>query len=43
MNILSPENYIESINSYTEQDWKPLFELIPEIKKLTNSVMIQKH
>ena len=30
--VLSEENYIEKINSYTIQDWLPLFDLIPEIE-----------
>ena len=36
MQVLKPENYIEKINSYTEQDWKPLFDLIPEIETTKN-------
>lgn len=34
MNLLKPDNYIEKINSYTEQDWQPLLELIPKIEKI---------
>lgn len=34
MNVLRPDNYIEKINSYTEQDWQPLLELIPKIEKI---------
>lgn len=34
MNVLKPDNYIEKINSYTEQDWQPLLDLIPEIEKV---------
>lgn len=30
---LKSKNYIEKINSFTKQDWKPLLDLIPEIKK----------
>jgi hypothetical protein len=29
--VLTKENYIEKIYSYTELDWKPLLDLIPEI------------
>jgi len=32
MNVLKPDNYIERINSYTGQDWKPLLDLIPKIE-----------
>jgi hypothetical protein len=31
--ILNDKNHREKIESYNEQDWKPLFELIPEIEK----------
>ncbi len=31
--ILNTENYIEKINALTQQDWKPLLDLIPEIEK----------
>lgn len=31
MNVLTHDNYIERINSYTELDWKPLLDLIPDI------------
>jgi len=34
MHVLKPDNYIEKINSYTEHDWKPLLNLIPEIEKV---------
>ncbi len=34
MSVLKPENYIERINSYSERDWKPLIDLIPEIEKV---------
>ena len=34
MNVLKPENYINRINSYSEKDWKPLLDLIPEIEKV---------
>jgi len=34
MNVLKPDNYIEKINSYTEQYWQPLLDLIPEIEKV---------
>jgi len=34
MQVLKPENYIERINSYSEQDWKPLLGLIHEIKRI---------
>jgi hypothetical protein len=30
---LNSENYIEKINAFTDQDWKPLLDLIPEIEK----------
>jgi hypothetical protein len=30
---LNPENYIEKINAFTQEDWKPLLDLIPEIEK----------
>ena len=29
--VLTDKNYKKKINSYTELDWKPLLELIPEI------------
>ena len=31
--ILTKENYLENINSFSELNWKPLIELIPEIEK----------
>ncbi len=34
MNVLKPHNYIERINSYTEQDWKPLLDLIIDIEQV---------
>ena len=34
--ILNDENHREIIESYSEQDWKPLFDLIPEIEKTSN-------
>ena len=34
MKVLKPDNYIEKINSYTEQDWQPLLDLIPEIERI---------
>ena len=34
MDVLKPDNYIERINSYTDQDWKPLLDLIPKIEKV---------
>jgi len=34
MQVLNPENYIERINSYSEQDWKPILGLIQEIEKV---------
>jgi hypothetical protein len=30
---LNSENYIEKINAFTQQDWKPLLDLITEIEK----------
>lgn len=30
--VLEEENHIEVINSYTEEDWAPLLELIPGIE-----------
>lgn len=33
MKVLKDDNYREKINSYTEQDWKPLFNLIPLIEQ----------
>ncbi len=32
MNLLKPDNYIEKIHSYSQQDWIPLLELIPKIE-----------
>lgn len=29
---LNSENYIEQINAFTQEDWKPLLDLIPEIE-----------
>lgn len=34
MDVLKPENYIESINSYSKLDWKPLLDLITKIEKV---------
>jgi hypothetical protein len=34
MQVLKPENYIERINTYSEQDWKPLLGLMQEIEKV---------
>lgn len=34
MIVLSDKNYIEKIQSYSEQDWKPLLDLIPKIDKV---------
>ena len=34
MKELKSGNYIEKINSYTQQDWKPLLDLIPKIEKV---------
>jgi len=34
MKVLKPDDYIEKINSYSEQDWKPLLDLIPKIEKV---------
>ncbi len=31
--ILNTENYIEKINAFTQEDWKPLLDLIPELEK----------
>ena len=31
--ILNERNCAERINSYTQEDWQPLFKLIPEIEK----------
>lgn len=31
--MLSEENHVELINSYTREDWQPLLELIPQIEK----------
>jgi hypothetical protein len=31
--IPNTENYIEKINAFTQQDWKPLLDLIPELEK----------
>jgi hypothetical protein len=42
MNILKPENYIDKINSYTKQDWKPILDLIPEIEKVEKFGKISK-
>ncbi|HNR41480.1 MAG TPA: DUF6508 domain-containing protein [Bacteroidales bacterium] len=33
MKVLKDDNYREKINSYTKQDWKPLFDLIPLIEQ----------
>jgi hypothetical protein len=32
--ILKEDNYKEIINSYSQEDWKPLLELIPKIEKV---------
>ena len=32
--VLKEHNYLERINSYTMEDWKPLLKLIPEIEKV---------
>ena len=32
MNLLKPNNYIEKIHSYSQQDWLPLLDLIPKIE-----------
>jgi len=32
--VIKPENFPERINSYSEQDWKPLLDLIPKIEKV---------
>jgi len=34
MNVLKSENYIEKINSYTKEQWKPLIDLITKIEKV---------
>ena len=34
--LLNDQNCAERINSYTREDWQPLFELIPEIEKTTS-------
>ena len=34
MKLLNPDNYIKKINSYTEEEWKPLLDLIPVIEKV---------
>ena len=31
--ILKQDNYIQTINSYTHSDWKPLLDLIPKIEQ----------
>ncbi len=33
---LNEQNCAERINSYTQEDWQPLFKLIPEIEKTTS-------
>jgi hypothetical protein len=34
--VLAEESYIETINAYTKQQWKPLLELIPFIENAAN-------
>lgn len=34
MNVLRSDNYIEKINSYSEQEWKPLLDLLLKIEKV---------
>lgn len=34
--ILNENNYIETINGFSKNDWKPLLDLIPEIEKTNN-------
>ena len=34
MNVLKETGYREKIISYSEQDWQPLLDLIPEIEKV---------
>lgn len=34
--VLSEENHIQTINFYTRQDWKPLFDLISQIESIPN-------
>jgi len=34
MNVLTDKDYIERIKSYSEQEWKPLLDLIPKIEKV---------
>jgi hypothetical protein len=34
--VLAEESYIETINGYTKQQWKPLLELIPFIENAPN-------
>ncbi len=34
MNVLKETDYREKIISYSEQDWQPLLDLIPEIEKV---------
>ena len=34
MKVLNSDNYVHKINSYTEQDWKPLLDLIRKIEKV---------
>ena len=34
MNVLKENDYREKIISYSEQDWQPLLDLIPEIEKV---------
>ena len=33
---LNEQNCTDRINSYTQKDWQPLFELIPEIERTTS-------
>ncbi len=33
MKVLKENNYIQAINSYTNEDWKPLLDLIPKIEQ----------
>ena len=32
MDVLNRNNYIEPINSYSKEDWKPILDLIPKIE-----------
>lgn len=35
-NMLNEENYVEVINSFSLEDWTPLFDLIPKIEATTD-------